>query len=156
MTLLIEPTVRTTQELDAPTLESAASLMTGDEAGECSWGIGYSYDGVARDGTPRDVTLTVSIQVRMPVWSGVDAATREERREWRRFLEALRQHEAEHEAIVRREVEVMYERMLATRAARLNTIYVREKRRIQAVSDAFDSRTRHGRRPPPGTTITFP
>jgi predicted secreted Zn-dependent protease len=156
MTLLIEPTVRTVQTLDAPTLEDVADLLPGDEAGECTWNIGYSWDGASRDGTPRGLTLTVTIQIQLPEWSGVDGATREERREWRRVLEVLRQHEAEHEAIVRREVEVMLERMQETRTARLNTRYVREKQRIQAVSDAFDTRTDHGRRPPPGTETQFP
>jgi predicted secreted Zn-dependent protease len=156
--LVISPTTTTHFDLDVPTLaDVVASLQGRDEAGHCDWAfLPWESSGVTRDGTAREINLTIQITIEMPRWTHRDTARAAERTEWDRFYEALRQHEAGHEQIVRGMAPAMHAKLMQTRIRDLNRVFEAERQKIQDRSNAYDTRTRHGLNPPPGTLITVP
>jgi predicted secreted Zn-dependent protease len=157
MTLLMGATVRTTYNVTASTLADVVAVISARrEAGECTWAIGYTYDSVGRDGKPRGLVVEATITILMPVWVGRDTARAVERTEWDRSLRALSDHEDGHDTRARAAIQQLHDTLENTRASRLSSVYASEKARVQRVSDAYDTATRHGQRPPPGTTVTIP
>lgn len=157
MTLVIAPTARTTYDVSAPDLSGAADIITAEpEAGRCDWQITYEWDGTNRNGTAAGLTVHLTITIRLPHWVEREQASHAERDEWDRFLAALRDHEEGHKQIARAGARALEERLRQTQASDLQTAFDEEQAKIQAQSDAYDRANDHGRKPPPGTTITIP
>jgi predicted secreted Zn-dependent protease len=157
MTLLLGATARTTYNVTASTLADVVAVISARrEAGECSWAIAYNYDSVGRDGKPRGLVVEATITIEMPVWVGRDTARAVERVEWDRARRALSDHEDGHDTRARAGIQRLHDTLENTRASRLSAVYASEKARIQRESDAYDTATRNGRRPPPGTNVTIP
>jgi len=105
------------------------------------------------------VDLTVRLTIDMPEWTEVGQRPQAEQDEWNRFLRAVRGHEDGHIEIFRREAPKSYRRLLRARPGTINDVRTAEETRIEALSDAYDHRTDHGRRqqtPHGNTVITVP
>jgi len=101
------------------------------------------------------VDLQVLLVINMPEWPNAQRRPDPEKNEWQRFLRALRVHEDGHIDIFRRESATTYQRLLAATPATINAVLARERRRIQGLSDQYDTRTGHGtkQQTPHGTTV---
>jgi predicted secreted Zn-dependent protease len=160
MALVIAPTVTRHYDLTAATLAEVVGLFPDeDEVGSCTWEFpypAYEYDAVGRNGKPRGLRVHMTIKIELPRWVGRNSAAAAERTEWDRFLTALRQHERGHETRARTGARALHNRMADTRVNDLATVFEEEQAKIQATSDAYDTASDHGRKPPPGTIITVP
>jgi predicted secreted Zn-dependent protease len=157
MALTIAPTVTRHYDVHGDGLaEVVRAFPDGDEVGSCTWNLDLEYEGVTRQGVAREIRLDVTIAIETPRWAERDAASEAERREWDRFHHALLSHERGHEQRVRTNVRDSYSRLTRTPVGELAAVFEEERQRIQAVSDAYDAHTDHGRKPPPGTNITIP
>jgi predicted secreted Zn-dependent protease len=100
--------------------------------------------GAAERSTRFDVTFTFRIE--MPVWTSYPRRPEAERREWDRFYRALLEHERGHIAIIRREAQTTYKRLLAATEATIKNVARQETQRIHHAGAAYDRKTDHGRR----------
>lgn len=156
MALQFEPNVDETYDVSGAGLRDAAAALDPEEAGSCRWDVSYEYDSVDRRGRAVGLRLRARITIRMPVWTDRESAPAADREEWDRFRAALLEHERGHERRARARLPETHRRLLETPAAELGRVYQDELTRLQRDSDAYDTATDHGRRPPPGTNITFP
>jgi predicted secreted Zn-dependent protease len=176
MTLIASPTETTYYEIEARTLREVSAflekrLTEGEdgkkerEDGRCVWRAKYEYDDVDRDGLARGLRVYLDVTIELPRWVGRDSAGKAEQREWDRYFAALRAHEGGHDAIARGGAKRAHDRMKRAPARKLKAIEIEEigkwsgdgtllvPGKIHRKSDAYDERTKHGRKPPPGTII---
>ncbi len=179
MTLIASPAVATYFEIEARSLREVSELLekrlAEDESGSkeredgrCTWRAKYEYDDVDRDGLALGLRVYLEVTIELPSWVGRDSAAKADQREWDRYFAALREHEKGHDAIARTGAKRMHDRMKRAPAKKLKAIEIEEigkytgdgtlliPGKIQRESDAYDGRTNHGRKPPPGTMITIP
>jgi predicted secreted Zn-dependent protease len=155
--LIIAPTVVEHFDVGGSTLQEMVDILSArEEAGECTWGIGFDYDSVDRSGRAVGLRVNVEITIRMPRWTGRDGASAAEKAEWDRFYRALMEHERGHESRTRSGCVSLHRRLARTLASDLPGARQEEADKIQRTSDAYDVATDHGRRPAPGTIITVP
>lgn len=152
-------TAGTSHSFDGATLRDVVSAMSGlAEVGHADFDLAMSF---STDGGERvtNVDLTMRLTIDMPVWTKVAGRPTAERNEWNRFMGALRHHEDGHIRICRTEAPRTYERLTRATASTINDVLDRERARIQALNDAYDTRTGHGttqNTPNGNTVITVP
>jgi predicted secreted Zn-dependent protease len=145
------PTLR----LDEATLSDLVQNRSGQELGHTRYSI--TWKGPPPDAAGRltalDVTFTLRIE--MPVWTSYPRRPEAEKREWDRFYRALLWHEQGHIAIIKREAQTTYARLLNATIDTINQVAEQERQRIHRANAAYDSQTDHGRRQtsPHGTTV---
>jgi predicted secreted Zn-dependent protease len=115
--------------------------------------LGHAAFGIAWKGPPPDAAgrftrldVTFTLRIEMPVWTSYPRRPEAERREWDRFYRALLEHERGHIAIIRREAQTTYKRLLAATEATIKNLAEQETARIRRAGAAYDRRTDHGRR----------
>lgn len=129
---------------DERTLEDVSLAMDGmHEAAHAEFAFEMSFSTAGSRVTRVDLIMWLTID--MPVWSHVDGSTQAEQDEWNRFLRALRAHEDGHITICRREAPKTYRKLTSATPGRINAVLESERVRIQALNDAYDHRTDHGR-----------
>jgi predicted secreted Zn-dependent protease len=179
MTLIASPAETTYYEIEARTLREVSEFLNkrlteGDgerkerEDGRCTWRAKYEYDDVRRDGLALGLRVYLEVTIELPRWVGRDSAGKAEQREWDRYFAALRAHEQGHAAIARGGAKRTHDRMERAPTRKLKAIEIEEigkwsgdgtllvPGKIHSKSDGYDKRTKHGRKPPPGTMITIP
>jgi hypothetical protein len=152
-------TAGTSHTFDGGSLRDVVNAMQGlDEVGHADFDLAMSF---STDGGERvtNVDLTMQLTMDMPVWTKAAGRPTGERNEWNRFMRALRHHEDGHITICRREAPTTYQRLTRATASTINDVLDRERARIQALNDAYDTRTGHGttqNTPDGNTVITVP
>ena len=152
-------TAGTGHTFDGATLRAVVNAMHGmDEVGHADFDLAMNF---STDGGERvtNVDLTMRLTIDMPEWTKSAGRPAAERDEWNRFMRALRHHEDGHITICRREAPTTYQRLTRATASTINDVLDRERARIQALNDAYDTRTGHGtsqNTPDGNTVITVP
>lgn len=157
MTLIIVPPAAIApgvyQTFTDATLADLVATAGDSEPAEATFEFGLDFAQV--DNRLTSVDLTMRLAINMPEWSNAGSRPAAERNEWARFLRALRYHEDGHIDIFRREAPVTYKKLTASTPGKINEVLGAEKRRIQRLSDQYDTATGHGtkQQTPDGTTV---
>ena len=159
MALLFQPPgdvpATPTLRLQDATLSDLVRDRSGQELGHTAYSI--KWKGPPPDATGRFISLdvTFTLRIEMPVWTSYPRRPEAEKREWDRFYRALLWHEQGHIAIIKREAQTTYTRLLAATKDTINNVAEQETQRIHRANAAYDSQTDHGRRQnsPHGNTI---
>jgi predicted secreted Zn-dependent protease len=136
------PTLR----LQEATLRDLARNRKGQELGETTYRITWKGPPPNAAGRLTALDVTFTLRVEMPVWTSYSLRPEAERREWDRFYGALLEHEHGHIAIIKREAQTTYTRLLAATRDTIKNVAEQEKQRIDRANAAYDSQTDHGRR----------
>lgn len=142
-----------TYDVSGDALEAVAnSIADFPEAGRCEWFPRWSssWDG---DGVITEVSVDIDTRITLPNWAEESSASDVERAEWRRFLDALQQHEQGHCAFVVQHLADIDQRMVGESHADAERTFNEALAALQAASDDYDSQTDHGRNA--GTTIDY-
>jgi predicted secreted Zn-dependent protease len=151
--LTYEPTWSTYEVAGGTLTEAAQHVQQLPEAGQTHWMPNYHVQEWAGN-TIKRVQVDVYVEVKMPHWSGYDAATPAERAEWDRFYAALQVHEEGHIQIVRTYTEnadVMMEGLDEHAAAQK---WQDNLSALKQASDQYDAGNHNGE--DAGTVITPP
>ena len=145
------PTLR----LDDATLRDIVQNRSGQELGHTTYSITWKGPAPNAAGRFTSLDVTFTLRIEMPVWTSYPRRPAPERREWDRFYRALLEHEQGHIAIIKREAQTTYARLLAATKDTINIVAEQETQRIHRAGVAYDSQTDHGRRQnsPHGNTI---
>jgi predicted secreted Zn-dependent protease len=138
---------------DQTLADLVASMSRHNEPAEAKFEFELSFDHAA--GRLTNVELTMWLTIAMPEWTEVGTRPQRERTEWSRFLRALRHHEDGHIDIFRAEAPTAMRALEAATPRTINSVLAAQKRRIQRLSNTYDTQTGHGTRQqtPDGTTI---
>jgi predicted secreted Zn-dependent protease len=126
------------------------------EVGRCSYNVTHEYDSVSRKGFPVGLDVDVTITIRMPEWKERSTAKKAEGKEWDRFYRVLMVHERGHESRTKAAAKKLYYRLRKTKVKDLDKRYDDGMKRIKEINDSYDTATKGGLKPPPGTKITIP
>jgi predicted secreted Zn-dependent protease len=124
--------------------DAAAAIDHMPEAGLTEWWPHYDSQ-LDEHGHVTDVTLTIATRVTLPVWTGSQAASGAEQREWERFSAALLAHEQGHLDIVVSHFDGLDQHMIGQPHAHADGIYQHAWHTAQEASNAYDHQTGHGR-----------
>lgn len=98
-----------------------------------------------------DVEVDLDVTVTLPAWQPPPGVPSEVRRDWRRFLHALRGHEDEHREIAERKAGALHRAVSAVRAPTCEAAVAEGRRRVgrlqieaEAAHRQFDRETDHG------------
>lgn len=123
-------------------------------AGYTRWTLNWSYAGStmrARGCTPTGVSVNLELAVRYPAWVDSARASPAMLEEWRRYLAALKEHEANHAAIAIKGANRLARELRNLVAPGCGLLQLEARRRATEIMSAireenqlYDERTRHG------------
>ena len=150
-TVAATPTLR----LHDATLRDLVRNRGGQELGHATFNIYWKGPPPDAEGRPTRLDVIFALRIEMPVWTRYPRRPEAERREWDRFYLALLEHERGHIAIIRREAQTTYKRLLAATEATIKNVAEQERQRIRRAGAAYDHNTDKGRRQKSkhGTTV---
>jgi predicted secreted Zn-dependent protease len=150
MSVIFHDTEWRVYDVDAGTLASAAAFVSGrTEAARTEWSAHYAC--ITERGRLVSTTVTATIRITMPRWNGFASASAAEQREWRRFVDALRDHEQGHLDLVVRHLSDVDQRLIGRTTANAESAWRRALAALDAATKEYDRETDHGRRQ--GTSI---
>jgi predicted secreted Zn-dependent protease len=139
-----------TFDIDGETLADAAAVLQGmGDAADTTWKPVYNSN--ETDGRVTSVTIDVEVNVLMPNWPGASKLNKEARAEWDRAYKALADHEQGHVDLVKKMLKGVATKMVGKTKAQADAIFNKAVADLKKESDAYDTRTDHGRKT--GTVI---
>jgi len=138
-------TARHEYDISGATLEDVVAAIEGmDEAGRAEWWPSWEYDTDA-SGEITDARVTVDSAITLPTWVDESSASGPEQTEWRRFLQALSDHEDGHIERVRNFLDGTDERILHGDPSTATSNFDWIVSELQESSTMYDQETDHGR-----------
>lgn len=132
-------------DVSGETLEDVVAAIEGmDEAGRAEWWPSWEYD-TDENGEITEVRFTVDSAITLPRWVDESSASGPEQQEWRRFLQALSEHEDGHLERVRNFLDGTDERLLHGDPSNASENFDWIVNELQESSNLYDSETDHGR-----------
>lgn len=120
----------------------AESIAKQPEAGLVSYEFGARFGYVGK--TIQGIEMTVNLALFLPIWSHADAAEAWERREWRRFLKALRFHEGGHLHLTRVFARRIYRALHNTTPTQFDATFQDLLKDLEARHQEYDRANGHG------------
>jgi predicted secreted Zn-dependent protease len=141
--------------LQDATLHDLVRNRSGQKLGHTTYSIRWRGPPPDAAGRFASLDVTFTLRIEMPVWTSYPRRPEAEKREWDRFYRALLWHEQGHIAIIKREAQTTYQRLLNATKDTINNVAEQETQRIDRAGVAYDRQTDHGRRQnsPHGTTV---
>jgi|GEM_PF-2254475 len=140
--------------LDGATLDEVAHQADAhDEAGLVTFEVGASW--THRRGRVTAYDVTVTLRLFLPVWTRLGDAKPWERREWNRFMAALRFHEGGHLHLARVYARRIHAALGQATPKTFDPVFQRELDILRRRQLAYDSANGHGtrQRTPFGSTV---
>ena len=131
-------------DVTGSTLSEVAAQLDPEEWGRCQYHYDYTYE--TTDGQTSRVNIVLRLQIRLPRWQGEgwDHASGAVKTEWRRMLQALREHEDGHAVISRNWAPTFKERLLNLPEADVQGEYDQVLQEVNDEQGQYDDRTQHG------------
>ena len=136
---------RVTYPVGGSTLSEACDEMSArDEAGHATWepNLQYAFD---NDGKVTSATITVTLTIEMPEWSGYANANNDQRAEWDRWYAALLAHEEGHIQLARDYLTEADSALVGLTENEAQTRFQQICSDLQVASDSYDDGNDHGR-----------
>jgi len=138
--------VRHTYNIDGSLADVVATLeamqAANREAAETTWPCSLSAD--HEDGVITSATISCTLNITMPVWTGYSSATAEAKAQWDAFQTALEAHEQGHVDIAKTWLDNADQAFVGRSFEERQTYMDDLMNALQSQSDAYDTSTDHG------------
>lgn len=145
---VIQDPVISQQSFSGATLADVASALPTE-----SGSVEFDFT-VATQGDPStSAVLKVTQTMTLPTWAERSKQCPEVQKAWDDFANALRTHEDGHVAIDKTQFDGAHRRFVGKASSATQTVSDQLRKDVQKVQDEFDTKTDHGRKGTPPTTI---
>lgn len=145
-TTTIGPPRTSTYSIQGKSLaEVATDYASRDEAGSVEWEPHYDYQISPTTGKIISATVTVPLNVTLPVWNAPAGTGPKTKAEWTRAREALKAHEDGHIKLVRKHFGGFANKVIGKTPEEAQTLLDETSANLQQESDDHDVKTDHGR-----------
>ena len=100
--------------------------------------------------------LTLTLTMKMPIWTNYPNRPEKEKKEWDHFYNALRFHEDEHHELCKRLARMMHQKLMnEKKESDFDRVFKSELSKFQTLINKLDADSGHGtkQKSPYGTTI---
>lgn len=131
--------------------EVATAYASRDEAGSVEWRPHLSYKDSGTTGKITSATVTVPMNVTLPIWNPPASTGPKTKAEWNRARNALKAHEDGHIKLVHKHFSDFANKLIGKTPEEAQTLLDETSANLQQESDEYDVKTDHGRKT--GTVI---
>jgi uncharacterized protein DUF4157/CDI toxin RNase A-like protein/uncharacterized protein DUF922 len=145
----VNPPTTTYNTYSAPTLAALDAILPSDEVGALDFAVSVSSSGDPITSARLDVTQVMT----MPRWTEYSSQCQPVKQAWDRFYAALLNHENGHVTRDNQQFAGKHTRFVGHVQSDTQTVTDQVKAEVQAVQDAYDTATDHGRTQTPPTVL---
>lgn len=125
--------------------EVATAYASRDEAGSVEWRPHLSYKDSGTTGKITSATVTVPMNVTLPIWNPPASTGPKTKAEWNRARNALKAHEDGHIELVHKHFGGLADKLIGKTPAEAEALFKETTANLQRESDEYDVKTDHGR-----------
>ncbi len=123
----------------------ATDYASRDEAGRVEWESHYDYQISPTTGKIISATVTVPLNVTLPVWNAPAGIEPKTKKEWTRASNALKAHEDGHIRLVHKHFDGFANKVIGKTSEEAQALLAETSANLQQESDEYDAKTDHGR-----------